>query len=54
MNRNESPAIILNSIAGRILGGLLLIPGVPSAIVGMLVFNVMDAGWKWFVGRRAS
>lgn len=53
MTRNESPSQILNSIAWRTLGALLLIPGIPLAIVGMLVFEVVDAGWKWVVGRRS-
>lgn len=53
MTRNETPAQILNSIAGRTLGGLLLIPGIPLAIVGMVAFNVVDGVWGWVVGRRA-
>lgn len=53
MTRNETPSQILNSIAWRTLGGLLLIPGIPLAIVGMLVFEVVDGGCKFF-GRRAA
>lgn len=53
MTRNETPATIINSIAWRTLGGLLLIPGIPLAIVGMLAFNAVDAIWKWLVGRKA-
>lgn len=52
MTRNESPTKILKSIAWRTLGGLLLIPGIPLAIVGMVVFEVVDGVWKWVVGRR--
>lgn len=53
MTRKESPAVILNSIAGRTVGGLLLIPAIPLAIVGMLAFNVVD-GVRGMVCRECA
>lgn len=63
MTRQESPAQILNSIAARTVGGLLVMAALPFAIVGILAFNVYDtvkdavraSGFPdWFYGRRAQ
>lgn len=58
MIRQQSPACILACIALRTVAGLLCMIAIPLAIVGMLVFNVLETirnsrAWKWFVGRRA-